>query len=133
MPESHERILRRIIRRFDSIPTNTYSNGISNDVNVRITYEERPGRVLNLNKTCAKLIRRVPIRRRTLANIRSCDRGIRPNKKRMWPNIWDMHVMWDPGSRLGGYDTRATEFLIISHHDSIIVECSLSGCRVRSN
>ena len=52
MPESHERILRRIIRRFGSFPTRTYSNRISNDVNVRITYEE-PGRVLNLNKTCA--------------------------------------------------------------------------------
>ena len=78
MPESHERILRHIIRRFGSFPTRTYSNRISNDVNVRITYEERSGRVLNLNKTCALLIRRVPIRRRrpTLANIRSCDRGI---------------------------------------------------------
>ena len=31
----------------------TYSNRISNDVNVRITYEERSGRVLNLNKTRA--------------------------------------------------------------------------------
>ena len=60
-PESHERILRRIIRRF---PTMMYLNRISNDANVRITYEERSGRVLNLNKTCA-----------TLANIRSCDRG----------------------------------------------------------
>ena len=53
MPESHERILRRIIRRFGSFPTRTYSNRISNAVNVRITYEERSGRVLNLNKTCA--------------------------------------------------------------------------------
>ena len=53
MPESHERILRRIIRRFGNFPTRTYSNRISNDVNVRITYEERSGRVLNLNKTCA--------------------------------------------------------------------------------
>ena len=76
MLESHERILRRIIRRFGSIPNRTYSNRISNDVNVRITYEDRSGRVLNLNKTCALFIRRVPIRRRTLANIRSCDRGI---------------------------------------------------------
>ena len=76
MPESYERILRRIIRRFGSFPTMTYSNRISNDANVCITYEERSGRVLNLDKTCAKLIRRVPIRRRTLANIRSCDRGM---------------------------------------------------------
>ena len=83
MPESHERILRRIIRRFGSFPTRTYSNSISNDVNVRITYEEHSGRVLKLNKTCALLIRRVPIRRRTLANIRSCDRGIRIKNKRM--------------------------------------------------
>ena len=30
MPESHERILRRIIRRFGSFPTRTYSNRISN-------------------------------------------------------------------------------------------------------
>ena len=51
MPESHERILRRIIRRFGSFPTRTYSNRISNDANVRITYEERSGRVLYLNKT----------------------------------------------------------------------------------
>ena len=76
MPESHERILRRIIRRFGSFPSRKYSNRISNDVNVRRTYEERSGRVLNLNKTCALLIRRVPIRRRTLANKRSCDRGM---------------------------------------------------------
>ena len=48
MPESHERILRRIIRRLGSFPTRTYSNRISNDVNVRITFEERSGRVLNL-------------------------------------------------------------------------------------
>ena len=27
-------------------------NRISNDANVRITYEERSGRVLNLNKMC---------------------------------------------------------------------------------
>ena len=53
MPDSHERILRRIIRRFGSFPTRTYSNRISNDANVRITYEERSGRVFNLNKTCA--------------------------------------------------------------------------------
>ena len=53
MPESHERILRRIIRRFGSFPTRTYSSRIFNDANVRITYEERSGRVLNLNKTCA--------------------------------------------------------------------------------
>ena len=53
MPESHERILRRIIRRFGSFPTRTYSNRISNDANGRITYGERSGRVLNLNKTCA--------------------------------------------------------------------------------
>ena len=45
--------LRRIIRRFGSFPTRTYSNRISNDANVRITYEERSGHVLNLNKTCA--------------------------------------------------------------------------------
>ena len=53
MPESHERILRRLIGRFGSFPTRTYSNRIPNDVNVHITYEERSGRVLNLNKTCA--------------------------------------------------------------------------------
>ena len=53
LPEKHERILRRIIRRFGGFPTRTYSNRISNDVNVRITYEECSGRVLNLNKTCA--------------------------------------------------------------------------------
>ena len=53
IPESHERILRRIIRRFGSFPTRTYSNRSSNDANVRITYEERSERVLNLNKTCA--------------------------------------------------------------------------------
>ena len=53
MPESHERILRRIIRRFGSFPTTTYSNRIPSDVNVHITYEERSGRFLNLNKTCA--------------------------------------------------------------------------------
>ena len=53
MPESHERILRRIIRRFGSFSTRTYSNNISNDANVRITYEERSGRVLNFDKTCA--------------------------------------------------------------------------------
>ena len=76
MPESHERILRRVIRRYGGFPTRTYSNRISNDVNVRLTYEKRSGRVLSLNKTCAELIRRVSIRRRTLANIRSCDRGI---------------------------------------------------------
>ena len=46
MPESHERILRRIIRRFGSFPTTTYSYSIPNDVNVHITYEERSGRVL---------------------------------------------------------------------------------------
>ena len=34
-------------------PTRTYSNHISNDAKVRTTYEERSGRVLNLNKTCA--------------------------------------------------------------------------------
>ena len=49
----HERILRRIIRRFGSFSTRTYSNRISNAVDVRIIYEERSGRVLNLNKTCA--------------------------------------------------------------------------------
>ena len=76
MPESHERILRRIIRRFGSFQTRTYSNRISNDANVYITYEERSERVLNLNKTYAKLIRRVSIRRRMLADIRSCDRGM---------------------------------------------------------
>ena len=53
MPVSHERILRRIIRRFGSFPTRTYSNRISNDAHVRIAYEERSGRVFNLNKTCA--------------------------------------------------------------------------------
>ena len=53
MPESHELILRRLIRRFGNLRTRTYSNRISNDANVRITYEERSGRVLNLNKTCA--------------------------------------------------------------------------------
>ena len=53
MPESHERILRRIIRPFGSFPTTTYSNRIPSDVNVHITYRERSGRVLNLNKTCA--------------------------------------------------------------------------------
>ena len=53
MLESHERILRRIIRRFVNFPTRTYSNRISSDANVHITYEERSGRVLNLNKTCA--------------------------------------------------------------------------------
>ena len=53
MPESDDRILRRDIRRFGSFPTRTYSNRISNDANVCITYEERSGRVLNLNKTCA--------------------------------------------------------------------------------
>ena len=53
MPESHERILRRIIRRFGSFPTTTYSNRIPSDVNVHITYRERSRRVLNLNKTCA--------------------------------------------------------------------------------
>ena len=50
MPESHERILRRIIRRFGSFPTTTCSNRIPSDVNVHITYRERSGRVLNLNK-----------------------------------------------------------------------------------
>ena len=53
MPGSHERILRRIIRRFGSFPTTTYSNPIPSDVNAHITYEKRSGRVLNLNKTCA--------------------------------------------------------------------------------
>ena len=53
MPKSHKRILRRIIRRFGIFPPRTYSNCISNDANVRITYEERSGRVLNLNRTCA--------------------------------------------------------------------------------
>ena len=52
MPESHERILRRVIRRFVSFLTRTFSNRISNDANVRITYEKRSGRVLSLNKTC---------------------------------------------------------------------------------
>ena len=47
MPESHERILRRIIRRFGSLPTTAYSNRIPSDVNV---HEERLWRVLNLNK-----------------------------------------------------------------------------------
>ena len=55
MPESHERILRSIIRRFGSFPTRTYSNRISNDANVRITYEERSGRVLNLIKRAPNL------------------------------------------------------------------------------
>ena len=41
MPESHERILRRINRRFGSFPTRTYSNRISNNANDRITYVER--------------------------------------------------------------------------------------------
>ena len=41
MPESHERILQRIIRRFGSFPTMKYSNSISDDANVRIIYEER--------------------------------------------------------------------------------------------
>ena len=49
IPESHERILRRIIRRFGSFPTRTYSNRISNDANVRISYEERSGRAPNLS------------------------------------------------------------------------------------
>ena len=53
MPESHERILRRIIRRFGSFLTRTYSNRISNDANVCKTYEESSERVLNLNKMCA--------------------------------------------------------------------------------
>ena len=53
MLESHERVLRRIIRRFCSFQTTTYSNRIHSDVNVHITYEERSGRVHNLNKTCA--------------------------------------------------------------------------------
>ena len=53
MPESHERILRRIIRRFGNFPTRTYSKPISDDANVCIAYEERSGRVLNFNKTCA--------------------------------------------------------------------------------
>ena len=53
MPESHERILRRIIRRFGSFPTTTYSYRIPSDVNVHITYGERSGRVLDLDKTCA--------------------------------------------------------------------------------
>ena len=53
MPESNERILRRINRRFGSFPTRTYPIRISNDANDRITYVERSGRVLNLNKTCA--------------------------------------------------------------------------------
>ena len=52
MPESHERILRRKIRRFGTFPTTTYSNRIPSDLNVRITYEERSGRVLNFDKTC---------------------------------------------------------------------------------
>ena len=43
MPESHERILRRIFRRFGSFPTRTYSDRISDDANVRLTYEERSG------------------------------------------------------------------------------------------
>ena len=47
MPKSHERILRRIIRRFGIFPTMTYLKRISNDANVRITYEEHSGRVLN--------------------------------------------------------------------------------------
>ena len=55
MPESHERILRRIIRRFGIFPTRTYFNRISNDANVRITYEERSGHVLNLKMTCQAL------------------------------------------------------------------------------
>ena len=55
MPESHERILRRIIRRFGSFPTGTYSNLISNDANVRITYEERSGVVLTYLKRAPNL------------------------------------------------------------------------------
>ena len=47
MVQSHERILRRIIRRFGNFPTTTYSNRIPSDVNVCITNEERWGRVLN--------------------------------------------------------------------------------------
>ena len=43
MPKSHERILQRIIRRFGSFPTRTYSNRNSDDASVRITYEERSG------------------------------------------------------------------------------------------
>ena len=49
MPESHERTLRRIIRRFGNFPTTTYSNRISSDVNVYITYGRRSECVLNLN------------------------------------------------------------------------------------
>ena len=55
MPDSHERILRRIIRRFGSFPTRTYSNRISNDANVRITYEDRSRRDLNLKKRAPNL------------------------------------------------------------------------------
>ena len=77
MAESHGRILRRITGRLGSFLTTTYSNRIPSDVNVRITYEELSGRALNLNKTCAQFTRRVPIRRRTLANTLSCDSGIR--------------------------------------------------------
>ena len=72
MAKSRERICRWITRGFLSFQIN--SNHILNDANVLITYEEVSERALSLYKTYVS--RRVLIRRRTLANIVSCDRGI---------------------------------------------------------
>ena len=55
---------------FGSFPSTTYSYRILGDVNVPSTYEEPLERARNFNTG------RVPMRRCTLANIRSCDNGI---------------------------------------------------------
>ena len=52
MAQSHERIFRRIFRRFGSFPRKTYSNRILSDVNILITYEELPERTFYLYNTC---------------------------------------------------------------------------------
>ena len=74
--QSHDRIFRRMSRCFGIFPNKTHSNGILNGVNVLNTYVEVSGRAFNVHKACSYLTRRVPIRRFTLANIRSCDSGV---------------------------------------------------------
>ena len=61
MVKSHERIFPRIILRFVSFPSKTYSKSILSDVNVLITCKELINKecALSLYKTCTQLTRRV--------------------------------------------------------------------------
>ena len=71
MVESHERISRRIIRWFGSFPTKTYSNRIVCDMNGRFLFIYG-----ELSECVHNVYRHDTIRRCTLVNILSCDRGI---------------------------------------------------------